>query len=110
MAAPAGCEDAARAFYAGVLGWPEIAKPESLRRRGGAWFQCGAQQVHVGVQPAFVPATKAHPAFVVRPLDALMRHLDGSASPITRDDARSDEGIRRFFLNHPFGNRLEFME
>ncbi|NBD24028.1 VOC family protein [Paenibacillus glycinis] len=110
LAAPAGCEDAARAFYAGVLGWPEIAKPESLRQRGGAWFQCGAQQVHVGVQPDFIPATKAHPAFVVRQLDALMRHLDGLGLPIARDEARTDEGVRRFFLNDPFGNRLEFME
>ena len=61
LAAPAGCEDAARAFYAGVLGWPEIAKPESLRRRGGAWFQCGAQQVHVGVQPGLRSGDESPP-------------------------------------------------
>ena len=39
VAAPPGCEEAARAFYGELLGLPEVAKPESLRAAGGAWFQ-----------------------------------------------------------------------
>ena len=31
------------------------------RRRGGVWFRVGAQQLHVGVEPGFAPARKAHP-------------------------------------------------
>ncbi|MBM7568994.1 VOC family protein [Paenibacillus sacheonensis] len=110
LAAPEGCEPAAREFFGTMLGWPEIPKPEPLLQRGGAWFQCGAQQVHVGVQRDFVPATKAHPAFIVSSLDGLIRHLEGRGIAITLDDARDTEGVRRFFLNDPFGNRLEFME
>jgi hypothetical protein len=36
IAAPPGCEDAAREFFAGIVGLAEIEKPEPLRARGGA--------------------------------------------------------------------------
>ena len=35
---PSGGEDAARAFYAGVLDIPEVAKPPVLAARSGCWF------------------------------------------------------------------------
>ncbi|MBO7745591.1 VOC family protein [Paenibacillus sp. MWE-103] len=110
LAAPKGCEAAARAFFGGVLGWPELPKPEPLARRGGVWFRCGAHQVHIGVQRDFSPATKAHPAFAVRGLDALIARLAARGYAVTPDDARGEEGVRRFYANDPFGNRLEFME
>ena len=44
LAAPAGCEAAARRYFAGLLGLEEVEKPEPLRARGGAWFQLGDQQ------------------------------------------------------------------
>ena len=44
VAAPPGCEPAARQFYGGLLGLPEIEKPEPLRERGGVWFGVGALQ------------------------------------------------------------------
>ena len=53
VAAPPGCEAAARRFYGELLGLEEVAKPEALRARGGAWFRAGAQQLHVGVEAAF---------------------------------------------------------
>src|SRR5580700_5134071 len=68
LAAPMGCEVAAREFYGSILGLAEIDKPPSLRARGGCWFQCGAQQIHIGVEPDFRPAKKAHPAFAVSDL------------------------------------------
>ncbi|MFC4103383.1 VOC family protein [Paenibacillus xanthanilyticus] len=110
LAAPEGCEDAARRFFGGLLGWPEIPKPEPLRARGGAWFQCGAHQVHVGVQKDFVPAAKAHPAFRVRGLNQLKAQLQGRGVIVMDDDARAEEGVGRFYVQDPFGNRLEFME
>ena len=36
---------------------PELPKPAELAKRGGAWFQCGAQQLHVGVEAAFLRAS-----------------------------------------------------
>jgi len=71
IAAPEGCERAAREFYGSILGLQEIKKPLVLRTRGGCWFQCDQQQVHIGVEPGFRPAKKAHPAFVVYSLDEL---------------------------------------
>ena len=110
LAAPEGCEAAARKFFGGILGWEEIPKPATLQKRGGVWFQCGAHQVHIGVQRDFVPAVKAHPAFHVRNLDALRRHLLASGVQITDDDARAEEGVGRFYIHDPYGNRIEFME
>ena len=61
VAAPAGCDAAARHFYGELLGLTEIAKPAPLQPRGGVWFSVGSQQLHVGVARDFAPATKAHP-------------------------------------------------
>ncbi len=110
LAAPEGCEKAARTFYAELLGWKEIPKPEVLKQRGGVWFQCGLHQVHLGVQRDFVPATKAHPAFLVHNIQALKVHLLQNKVEIIDDDARNDEGVVRFFIKDPFGNRIEFLE
>jgi catechol 2,3-dioxygenase-like lactoylglutathione lyase family enzyme len=108
LAAPKGCEDAARAFYGGLLGLREIEKPELLRGRGGCWFACGEQQIHIGVEAEFRPAKKAHPAFAVRDLVALREILIAHAVQIVDD--QSLPGMRRFFAEDPWGNRLEFLE
>jgi Glyoxalase/Bleomycin resistance protein/Dioxygenase superfamily. len=110
LAAPEGCEAEARAFFGGLLGWEEIPKPETLQKRGGVWFRCGEHEVHIGVQQDFVPAMKAHPAFRVRNLDELRAHLLASGVRLTDDDARAEEGVRRFYVSDPFGNRIEFLE
>jgi catechol 2,3-dioxygenase-like lactoylglutathione lyase family enzyme len=108
IAAPKGCEAAAREFYGGLLGMPEVQKPETLRARGGCWFQCGQQQLHVGVEAEFRPAKKAHPAFEVDDLEALRQRLAGAGVKLTEDDALP--GTRRFYAEDPWGNRLEFLE
>jgi catechol 2,3-dioxygenase-like lactoylglutathione lyase family enzyme len=108
LAAPEGCESAARKFFGELLGWSEIPKPENLRKRGGVWFQCGTHQVHIGVQKDFVPAKKAHPAFHVENLDELRQHLVQKDVQVIDDEPL--EGAKRFYLNDPFGNRLEFLE
>ncbi|MEK8130079.1 VOC family protein [Paenibacillus filicis] len=110
LAAPAGCEAEARQFYHDILGWMEIPKPEPLQARGGVWFRCGQHQVHIGVQPDFVPATKAHPAFRIQHIDRLREHLLQYQIQIIDDEARAEEGVKRFYLHDPFGNRLEFLE
>lgn len=106
LAAPRGCEVAGRRFYGDVLGLLEVEKPEPLRSRGGAWFQCGAQQIHIGVEDDFRPARKAHPAFRVRNLHALRARLKDRGIPYTDDTALP--GVDRFYVSDPFGNRLEF--
>jgi catechol 2,3-dioxygenase-like lactoylglutathione lyase family enzyme len=108
VAAPTGCESAARAFYGDLLGLEELVKPEALRARGGCWFRAGGQQLHVGVEAAFAPALKAHPGFVADDLAELRARL-GRAGIATHDDD-SIPGSRRFFAADPFGNRLEFRQ
>jgi len=108
LAAPKVCESAAREFYGSILGLREIEKPPTLRARGGGWFQCGDQQIHIGVESLFQPAKKAHPAFAVADLGKLRETLLAHAVHITEDD--SLPGIHRFFTEDPWGNRLEFLE
>lgn len=108
LAAPPGCEDAAREFYGALLGCAEIAKPSSLQARGGCWFRCGDHQLHIGVESDFRPAKKAHPAFAVDDLDQLRAILQSHNVKITDDD--SLPGTRRFYAEDPFGNRLEFVQ
>jgi catechol 2,3-dioxygenase-like lactoylglutathione lyase family enzyme len=111
VSGPAGCEDAMRAFYVGVLGMTEIDKPERLRARGGAWFRAGSAEVHVGIEEGFAPARKAHPGLAVTEpggLDRLAAAVDASGAPVTWDDAIP--GLRRFHTSDPVGNRLEFQE
>jgi catechol 2,3-dioxygenase-like lactoylglutathione lyase family enzyme len=105
VAAPAGCESAARAFYGALLGLEEIEKPEPLRARGGAWFRAGEQQLHVGVEEPFAPARKAHPGFVTADLDGLRTRLVAAGYEVRDDDALAD--APRFYVHDPFGNRLE---
>jgi catechol 2,3-dioxygenase-like lactoylglutathione lyase family enzyme len=108
LAAPRGCELAARQFYGTLLGLPEIEKPAALGARGGCWFQCGDQEIHIGVEADFRPAKKAHPAFTVTDLARLRESLLAQAAKIIEDD--SLPGTRRFFAEDPWGNRLEFLE
>ncbi len=105
VAIPVGGEDVARRFYVDVLGFTEVPKPPVLAARGGAWFEAGATAVHVGVEPDFVPARKAHPALLIRGLAEFVA--------TTGLDARwSDEipGTLRCHVDDPFGNRIELIE
>lgn len=108
IAMPAGEEEAARAFYSGLLGLPEVAKPPNLAKRGGAWFQGQGFQVHLGVEADFHPAKKAHPCFRVADLEALQARLEAAGVPTTSDS--EIPAVRRFYANDPFGNRMEFMQ
>jgi catechol 2,3-dioxygenase-like lactoylglutathione lyase family enzyme len=108
IAAPKGCEPAAREFFGHLLGLEEIEKPEKLRSRGGCWFKIGTRQLHIGVENDFRPATKAHPAFAVEEIEALFRDLSGAGVRCQWDEAVN--GIRRFYAQDPWGNRLEFTE
>ena len=105
---PAGGEAQARAFYTDVLGLAEVAKPQALQGRGGAWFETNAIRVHLGVDPNFSPATKAHPAFEVQRLQDTIDHLDRLDVSYKRDVDLP--GIRRIFVDDPFGNRIELLE
>ena len=108
IAMPAGKEAEARAFYAGVLGLSEVEKPVSLAGRGGCWFESGAVKVHLGVDPDFHPAAKAHPAFLVDDVKALERKALAAGVTVKRDVTLP--GYERIHVFDPFGNRIELMQ
>ncbi len=108
LAMPPGREAEARDFYGGLLGLPEVPKPTALAGRGGCCFEQGALKVHLGVEPAFQPARKAHPAFLVDDLPTLRRTLREAGCCLT-EDAPLD-GLHRLFVADPFGNRIELLE
>jgi catechol 2,3-dioxygenase-like lactoylglutathione lyase family enzyme len=104
LAAPAGSEPELRAFYAGVLGLEEVAKPAEPAKRGGAWFRGQGVEVHLGIEDDFRPAAKAHPAFLVDDLDALVAKLPGAVP------GAAFGGFRRVHVSDPVGNRIELMQ
>jgi catechol 2,3-dioxygenase-like lactoylglutathione lyase family enzyme len=108
LAMPRGREDEARAFYVGVLGFTERAKPANLAVRGGAWFSSGAAEVHLGVEEDFRPARKAHPALLVRDLSAVAARCAEAGFPTTSDEPLP--GYSRVYVTDPFGNRIELLE
>jgi len=108
LAMPSGKEDAARAFYQDILGIPEQIKPPHLAARGGCWFERGPLKVHIGVEKNFVPARKAHPAFVVDDLPNLVARLERAGYRVVEDQPL--EGYDRRYVDDPVGKRIELME
>jgi len=105
MAIPKGGEDRTRWFFGTLLGLEEIEKPANLRARGGVWFETGNLQLHLGVDPSFTPATKAHVAFEFTDLDGLRGRLTNAGMTIIEDEPLP--GYERFYVSDPFGNRIE---
>jgi catechol 2,3-dioxygenase-like lactoylglutathione lyase family enzyme len=108
IAIPIASESRARAFYSDILGLTEIEKPPQMAERKSLWFVAGAVNLHLGIEPDFTPAKRAHPAFVVDGLDAILAACEW-ASITTKPDTSFND-FRRVHVFDPFGNRLELME
>jgi catechol 2,3-dioxygenase-like lactoylglutathione lyase family enzyme len=108
IAIPVGGEDTARPFYRDLLGLTEVAKPADMAARGGAWFETGHVKVHLGVEKDFRANTKAHVAFQIADVPALVDRakaagFDASTEPLVKGYDQ------RAFIYDPFGNRMEFV-
>jgi catechol 2,3-dioxygenase-like lactoylglutathione lyase family enzyme len=108
LAMPPAGEESARDFYVAVLGLVEVAKPAELAARGGCWFENAAVRVHLGVELDFQPARKAHPAFRVTDLAALLARARDRGIRVYQQEQR--DGEHRAYLDDPFGNRIEAIE
>ena len=105
---PKGSEDMARAFYTDQLGLREIPKPESLRVRGGVWFDAGGLDIHLSVEEGFSGRdVQRHFGLESSDVDGLRAKL--KAADIITEDGRPAPW-KRFFVRDPFGNRLEIHE
>jgi catechol 2,3-dioxygenase-like lactoylglutathione lyase family enzyme len=109
LAMPAGeeAERAGEAFFTGLLGLERVAKPPRLAARGGCWFTNGDVTIHLGVEEGFRPARKAHPAIVVLDLPSLLGELEEAGHATLR--AEEVPGRPQFYVDDPFGNRLELI-
>jgi catechol 2,3-dioxygenase-like lactoylglutathione lyase family enzyme len=105
---PKGCEDTARAFYVGLLGLRGIPKPEPLRVRGGVWFDAGGLDIHISVEENRTGSDSyRHFGLESADVDNLRSKLK-TAAVVTSDGRPAP--WRRFFVNDPFGNRIEIHE
>jgi catechol 2,3-dioxygenase-like lactoylglutathione lyase family enzyme len=102
---PKGGEDVARAFYTGILGLREIAKPEPIRNRGGVWFEAGDVELHLSVEsPRSGPDSYRHFGLECDNVEELRAKFE--AAGIATEDGRPAPW-KRFFVQDPFGNRIE---
>jgi catechol 2,3-dioxygenase-like lactoylglutathione lyase family enzyme len=108
LAIPAGAEGRCDEFYVGLLGFRVLEKPPILAARGGRWYQRDGAIVHLGVDPHFTPATKAHPALVVDDYDELVARLAEAGVASRPDD--TIPGRRRCHVDDPVGNRVELID
>lgn len=108
LAMPKGSDARARSFYAEILGLTEVEKPNALSSRGGLWFEHGAIRLHLGIEEPFTPARKAHPAFQVVSLATTKIRLEQSNVAYRTDIDLP--GVRRIYVDDPFGNRIELLE
>ncbi len=105
LAIPPGGEQIARDFYGGVLGFTEVPKPPVMAARGGVWFEAGDTRLHVGAEPGFTAARKAHPALLIAGLRAF---IETSGVEARWSDEIPDS--IRCHIDDPFGNRIELIE
>lgn len=105
VAVPKALEAVCLRFYREVFGFPEIPKPEELRGRGGAWFQVGNLQMHIGVDPEPSPNSKRHICFLVDDIERAKAEV--TAAGIAVEEEGMAEGLNRIFIRDPAGNRIE---
>ena len=108
LAMPPGGEEMATAFYEGLLGLERRPKPPTLEARGGCWFSNAVVVVHLGIETEFRPARKAHPALVVEGFESLCAELEAHGHGVRPD--HDVPGVRRSYVDDPFGNRIELIE
>ena len=106
IAVPKALEPECLLFYRTVLTLTEVEKPEKLKARGGAWFQISpTTQMHIGIDPEPSPKSKRHICFLVGDLAAAKTTVQSRNVPI--EDEGTAEGLTRFFIRDPAGNRIE---
>lgn len=88
----------------------EIEKPDALKERGGAWFGSGITQIHLGVDPNFKPAKKAHPALRCRNYASLLEKLAHAKIDVRPDALPLPDGSQHAYIDDPFGNRIELIQ
>lgn len=106
---PVELEAAARDFYGSILGLKQVPKPAAARQ-SGAWYQIGANQLHLSVADEVGNALSSrHVCFSVSDLaEAEKRFRDAGVEIVP--DPRPIPGTSRFYVRDPGGNQLEIVQ
>jgi catechol 2,3-dioxygenase-like lactoylglutathione lyase family enzyme len=104
-------EEAAKRFYGEVFGLEEIPKPGESKKRGGAWYRCGATELHLSIEEGATEnhRSKRHLCYMVANLEEAERELRAAGVEIIADD-QPIEGWKRFYVRDPGGNRIEMAQ
>ena len=105
---PAALEAAAKEFYGSVLGLEQVPKPAAARQTG-AWYQIGANQLHLSVEEEDGHLSSRHICFRVSDLKAAEERFRAAAVEIV-PDPRPVPGTQRFYVRDPAGNQLEIVQ
>jgi len=96
---------AARAFYGGVLGLPELTRPDFTV--DGIWFQLGTQQLHIGEAEGHRGPDRQHFAVQVDDLDAAVATIESRGGTVRRAGQALPGAGNQAFLRDPSGNLIE---
>jgi catechol 2,3-dioxygenase-like lactoylglutathione lyase family enzyme len=105
IAVPKALETACLKFYREIFAFLELEKPPELLARGGAWFQVGQLQMHIGVDADASPKSKRHICFLTGDLAKAKEFI--LSRGVTIEEEGVAEGLSRFFVSDPAGNRIE---
>jgi len=104
--------DRARRFYGGLLGLPEIPRPDF--GFPGAWFQAGAVQLHlivppegadVGARPGGLTPIGPHLAFEIEDYGAVQARLEAEGV----EALGLGPEVGQIFVRDPDGNGIELI-
>ena len=104
---PAAHLDEALRFYVDALGFVRVPKPAELQQ-DGAWLEQGAVHLHLGEEAQFVTDSRAHPAFTVTDIEAILTRCASGGYRVRRD--AGPIGYSRASAFDAFGNRVELMQ
>ena len=104
---PAGKVADALSFYVDALGFVRVKKPAELPQ-DGAWLEQGAVKLHLGEEADFATDSRAHPAFAVTDIEAILARCAAGGYRVRRDEGPT--GYSRASAFDKFGNRVELMQ
>ena len=108
---PPETDEACQHFYKDILGLEEIEKPAPWRKNGGAWYRCGANQLHLSRlrHPEDNLNSQRHVCYMVADLDEAERTMREAGVEIVPDDRPFDQWTR-FYVRDPGGNYIEIAQ
>jgi len=106
---PPDDEEAAKRFYASVVGLQEIPKPAGSRQNMGAWYQLGEVQLHLSVEKEVHQQSDRHVGYEVADIETARQEFSSAGVEIIPDQ-RPMAGQSRFYVRDPGGNLLEITQ